>query len=676
MKVLLFAVALAIVATMSSAALAATSLPGPVGGAPAPRTIVPVGGAGAGALSPAYDAEALRGATYLGPAHLGWMSIDVVMQMRDEQGLLAYARAVSDPHSRYYRHFLGPEQIGDLFGAPRPAYERTARYFLDSGLGVRTWKQRLMLRVVGSQQNLERALDTHMGWFAKNGVTFFGPVSAPRTRTALAVRGFAGIVNFHRMRRPLDSIVPPRKFVWGPGFLVGSSPFDIGSVFDYTGAYNISASCCKGNGITIGIVGTGPISQYDVPLFKQVFNVQGGSTVTQVNVTDVFEACCYSNGLETPPPVTPIGCVGPLPACNPEDGEAQLDTEQTSSLAPGVSVLFYLAYNPNECYAPGTCPPGDGQPELGIGLVDDEFQQIVNDNAADVVSASFGEGEQDYASVDNPLLMPNGTGAEPDIFAAMATEGMAIFFSSGDSGAEGCQRDGNPDTADIICADYPASDLSVVAVGGTNTPVGSNGRLLGILSAWGIATQTGGAGGGAFSDVMTRPAYQPTGSFCDSSGEFCNSSNRLVPDIAIEADPATGVAEIANCITVNCTSNGQALLFDQGGTSASSQEMAAMWALVLEACKQTTSCGSGPDPHSYRLGNPAPLLYSIYGGSGSLPYQSVFYDITYGDNAVPNSQGPGYSDLDPGFLAGPGYDLTTGLGAPFARNLIKVVTGM
>ena len=319
-----------------------------------------------------------------------------------------------------------------------------------------------------------------------------------------------------------------------------------------------------------------------MPLFKKLFDVPGSASITQVDVTDAFQACCYSSGLETPPPVTPFGCVGSLPSCNPEDLEAQLDTEQTSSLAPNASVLFYLAYNPNECFAPGTCPPGAGQPEIGIGLIDDEFQQIVNDNAVDIVSASIGEGEQDYANADNPLLLPNGTGAEPDIFAAMASEGMAVFFSSGDTGAEGCQRDGNPATADIICASYPASDLSVVGVGGTNTPVGSDGRLEGILSAWGIATQTGGAGGGAYSAVIPRPGYQPNGNFCATSGA-CDATHRLAPDVSLEADPSTGVAEVANCIHINCTTNGEALLFDQGGTSASAPEMAAMWALVLES---------------------------------------------------------------------------------------------
>jgi hypothetical protein len=104
-----------------------------------------------------------------------------------------------------------------------------------------------------------------------------------------------------------------------------------------------------------------------------------------------------------------------------------------------------------------------------------------------------------------------------------------------------------------------------------------------------------------------------------------------------------------------------------------------MWALVLQACKATASCTQGG---SYRLGNPNPLFYQIYGNGTA--YQNTFYDVTYGNNAMlpycqintcagvtpaPNPTVP----LDPGYNAAPGYDLLTGIGVPFARALIRAV---
>jgi subtilase family serine protease len=647
---------------------------------------------------PGYDAGAARGAAYLGPAHLGWVGVDVVMHMRDERGLERYAALASTPGSPYYRRWLGPRQIADLFGVSADEYARTVQYFWRNGLAVRWWRQREMLSVVGSQDNLERALSTRLGWFRRNNITFFAPIAAPHFSVPLPVDGIAGLVNYRRMQRHIAFGKVPRSYAgWGAPFLAGYSPFDLAAATDYTGAYQVGSTCCKGDGVTLAIVGTWSIAD-DAAVYKQVFKVGGSSAVTQIDVTDaVFNpgpgsatpppiACCYSRGLTTPPPVSKTLCSGGLPGCVPEDGEAQLDTEQTTSLAPDLTVRFYLAYNPAECYpVSGSCTQSP-TPELGVFESDDELQQIADDNVADVVTGSYGIGELDFAGNSGGLLNSDGTGAEPAIFATLASEGIAVFFSSGDSGAESCMPDGNPATADHLCVSYPADDPNVVSVGGTTTPIGTNGRLNGLITAWGVQTKTGGGGGGGFSSVFPRPAYQPPGTFCankpDGAGFQCDSTHRLQPDLSLNADPATPDAFICgagvggtgvNCLNVIIGPAAGTV----GGTSASSQDMGAMWALVLQACKEAPGCG-GPYKHSYRLGNPAPLLYQIYHSSdaGHEPYSSVFYNVTYGNNAVPNSSGVGYGDLDPGFSAGPGYSLATGLGVPFARNLIKAITGM
>ena len=672
---------LVVVAALPSAAFAATfTADGPSWMRPIMRQ--PVFGPPATVVSPLgpvytapYGAEDLQGATYLGPARLGILSVNVTMQMRDEAGLLQYAAAASDPHSLYYRRFLTPQQVADFYGASSADYARALQYFWNQGLGVRGWTQREVIRVVGTQARMERAFGTHFGWYRKNGVTFYAAVTAPRFGVPLAVRGLGGMVTYRHFRRHLDvgQFSPYQGF--GPGFEIGLSPFQLAAGFDYTGAYNLNATCCKGDGITIGIVGTGPISAFDVPAYRSTFSSIASATgkVTQVSVTAVMP-CCYSNGVIMPPPVT-APCGGPLPGCNPEDTEAQLDTEQSSSLAPNATVNFYLAYNPNECYKPGVCAPGAGSPQLGIGETDDELQQIADDNVADVVSASYGIGMLDFASPSNPILTcPSGptgcTGADPDIFATLAAEGIGVFYSSGDTGASGCQRDGNPSTADVLCASYPSGDLNVVSIGGTTSPIGSDGRFTGILSVWGLQTQTGGASGGMWDSYIKRPAYEFTGAVCATNG-VCDSVHRLQPDFSLNGDLATGDAVILNCGSAppGCGGLGGALIGPVGGTSASAPGAAAMWALVLEACKQTAACAIAGGAHPYRLGNPAPLLY----GLSAAKKASAFFDIVYGENAVPNLSKP---VNDAGFVAKPGWDAASGLGAPFARNLIKVIVGI
>ena len=105
-----------------------------------------------------------------------------------------------------------------------------------------------------------------------------------------------------------------------------------------------------------------------------------------------------------------------------------------------------------------------------------------------------------------------------------------------------------------------------------------------------------------------------------------------------------------------------------------------MWALVLSACKQTPACAAkGTGPHPYRLGNAAPLFYGIYNNAAQYP--TTFYDVVYGNNGVIPCTQLGFCPQplptpEPGFNAGVGFDLTTGIGVPFARHLIQSIVGV
>ena len=214
---------------------------------------------------------------------------------------------------------------------------------------------------------------------------------------------------------------------------------------------------------------------------------------------------------------------------------------------------------------------------------------------------------------------------------------------------------------------YPSGDLNVMSVGGVTTPMDQFGNLTNQFTAWGVQTADGAGGsGGGISTFFPQPAWQV--GLPGAQGRMRNQ-----PDLALEADSHTGVA-----VLVDAGIPGQAVV-SLGGTSVAAPEMAAMWALVLQACKTSTTCNKG-GTYGYRLGDPAQLLYSMYYQNHALnpEYSSVFFDVLYGDNAQGQSSlnpspspSPG---LDYGYYAGPGYDLVTGLGVPYARHLIKAVT--
>ncbi|HTA39377.1 MAG TPA: S8 family serine peptidase, partial [Candidatus Acidoferrales bacterium] len=395
----------------------------------------------------------------------------------------------------------------------------------------------------------------------------------------------------------------------------------------------------------------------------------------------------YPAGLTGAPPVT-APCQQPsfptppnYKKCNPEDIEAQLDSQQVAGLAPGATELFYLSYNPLICLnsqgffvktkKDGTCVKGGFHyPLIGIQLADDSLQQSIADNRADSMSLSWGEPEN--LALASGYINKAMTAVGNVEFASLAAEGTAVFVSSGDNGAWECFDPNTGEPLGIACPSYPATDPNVTAVGGVNLQVDEAGRLNGQITAWADNTTHGGSGnfrndvgsGGGISQVFSAPQYQ-----ADAIGV----KQREIPDMSMDADPATGVAIVAYA-------KWDPFVFAEGGTSASAPEANAEWALVLSACKATSGCGTSTGAASYRLGNAAPWFYEIFSGKANLPYNQVFYDVIYGDNqanpATPVPASPSPFPTPAGYSAGPGYDMVTGLGVPFAGHLINaIVTG-
>jgi len=223
-------------------------------------------------------------------------------------------------------------------------------------------------------------------------------------------------------------------------------------------------------------------------------------------------------------------------------------------------------------------------------------QDAYTKQGASVVSMSFGGSEfsgETAANVDG-------------IFSAGVNKGVTFTASSGDSGCG---------------AQYPAASPFVVSVGGTSLKVDSNGSYVS-ESAW------NGSGGG-LSAFENRPSYQDG---------FNSDSKRGIPDVAMVADPNTGVS-------VYDTDTGGFIVI--GGTSVA----APMWAGI-------TVLADGKRASHFQ--NADYELYSMVGNSAN--YASDFHDVTTGSSGGNCSTGPG-------------YDLVTGLGSPAAAGLIPGLVG-
>jgi kumamolisin len=638
---------------------------------------------------------------YVGPATAGGLSVAVSVHMQNASGLVRYAQDASNPASSSYRHWLTPAQIGAQYGATLADYQSVANYFRKYGLHVGGWPQREALAVSGTLPQFTAAFGTTFGRYTYLGKTIVAPNGTPKFASALPVDSVVGLV----------AATPRRYFLKNNNAqYFGYSPQQLATGFDFSGAYRAGFN---GSGINVGIIGTGPI-----------LNAQGGDddaaglasywhaslgAITQVAVSPQPASTANAgtgtnatdgnpSGLSTPPPVTAPSCTqGAYPnyqSCNPEDGEAQLDTESIASLAPGADVLFYLGFNPAEaCINPSTmandpptgttCPAGDNAVQAeGIQISDDEIQQAIADNRSDAISMSFGAPENDETGYIGTTASPGFGQIE---IASLVAQGTAVFVSSGDDGAWECFDPTTGAPLGTACASYPASDANVVAVGGVNIPMDEAGNLTSIIAAWADNTSLGGNGafqnnvgsGGGVSAQISAPAWQSA---------TLHATMREIPDIALDADPNTGPS-----IAQNLAFSGFGQVYASGGTSAAAPEAAAQWALVLQACKASSTCNKG-GATGYRLGNPDPLFYAIYakstyaagtyapaGFTPQLSYNQVFYDVLYGDNqAVPATPGPGTPapmSTPTGYNSGPGYDEVTGLGAPFTGHLIQAIVG-
>jgi hypothetical protein len=110
----------------------------------------------------------------------------------------------------------------------------------------------------------------------------------------------------------------------------------------------------------------------------------------------------------------------------------------------------------------------------------------------------------------------------------MAGRGVTIFVPSGDGGSS---PDANGNYGGPVQVESPANDPSVTAVGGTSLYLNSNGSVAN-EPVW-----FEGSGGGE-SAFFSRPFWQSTTGM--------SGSGRLVPDVALDADPNTGVLVVLN----------------------------------------------------------------------------------------------------------------------------------
>jgi kumamolisin len=277
---------------------------------------------------------------------------------------------------------------------------------------------------------------------------------------------------------------------------------------------------------------------------------------------------------------------------NGPDGEVMLDIEVVGAIAPQAKIAVYFA------------------PNTDAGFLD-AITTAIHDttNKPSVISISWGSAESAWTS--------QAMTAMDEAFQAAATLGITVCVASGDNGSS----DGVADGADHV--DFPASSSFALACGGTSLRATSS--AIDSEVVWNDGAN-GGASGGGVSSVFARPAWQAALKAVDTQGKSVALTQRGVPDVAGNADPATGYE-----VRVDGTAS------VIGGTSA----VAPLWAALVARVNQLSGKPGGfLNPQLYK--NPQALRDIISGNNGD-------------------------------FAAASGWDACTGLGSPNGAALGGVI---
>jgi len=571
----------------------------------------------------------------------GFVGFRVYLGWQDAAGAEALAKAVSDPNSASYGHYVTPAQFRKRFAPSQSQVAAVQSWLKAQGFTVvYTPTNNHYVAAEGTVAQASAAFGTHFGLYSVRGKTVRSPqgdVSVPSSLAGI-VSGVVGLDDsavFVVTDHVVDKSAPPAAgfrnagplsnfwaqftslYAYPFGFTDRTSPATVPwTVRGYTpdqvkGAYGIFGPF-DGAGQTVAIIDAyaSPTILADV---NQWSDNRGLPRMTSSQLVQIVPPGVYKRAENK--------------SQDPQGwwGEETLDVEAVHGMAPAAKIIYI------------------GSPN-NYQDMDAAMNHLVDRRLASIVTNSYGWSTE---------LLPKGV-IKPfeDTLIQAAAEGVGVYFSSGDNGDETTNMG-------YATSDWPASSPWVTAVGGTSLAVdGANARVF--ETGWGTSSydctratldtsRTGwlyGSGGGS-SRLFVEPWYQTEAGLA--------LTGRGVPDVAALGDPQTGLL----VGQTQAFPNGN--YYDEyriGGTSLSSPIFAGLMALAQQKADM-----------EYGFANP-----KFYENPGA------FFDITSVKTAVARCNFVNSIDESAGTVdklrtfddysgsptqhTGTGWDNVTGLGVP------------
>lgn len=334
------------------------------------------------------------------------LRLDIVLPLRDQEGLDSFVKELYNPASPFYRKFLTVSEFTDRFGPSQEDYDTVIQFAKDHGFKVVGGSRDGMdIQIEGSVANIEKTFNISMQMYkdAKENRIFYAPDREPTVDLPFSLWHISGLDNY--------SIPHPRykyreQELGEPRATTGSGPQNSFLGSDMRAAYYgvKGPSALTGAGQHLGLLEYAGTNLID--LYTYLKNI--GQT-NRVPIT-----LLSTDG-------TPTSCVHP--SC--DDAEQTLDMTQALGMAPGLaSLVMYI-----------------GSTDTAI------FSSMVSHNPLPTtIGCSWG-----WTPADPNTLNP--------YWVRMMAQGQTFFAASGDDST--WEKTGKAEA-------WPADSPYVVSVGGTD----------------------------------------------------------------------------------------------------------------------------------------------------------------------------------------------------------------
>lgn len=400
------------------------------------------------------------------------MQLDLVLPLRDSQGLKWFLEDLYNPNSASYRKFLTPAEFTARFGPTQKDYETVVRWAKANGFHVvGGTRDGLDVQIKGPVSAVESAFHVAMRTYrhpSENRV-FYGPDREPVTSLPFALWHVSGLDNFS---------IPHPMFV---------------KKSDYAKAHGIRPDEVVKHATT----GSGPSASFLGSDMRAAY--YGGAALTgagqnlglfEFEGTDLADFNTYYKNVSQTAGITPVllSTDGTSTSCTASSGcddtEQTLDMTQALGMAPGLSSMVVY-----------------------IGSTDTAIisAMTTHNPLPTTIGCSWGWTPADPSTLDV-------------YFEKMASQGQNFFAASGDSSTWSSRNEA-----------WPADDANIVSVGGTDLTTASAG------GAWKSETAWADSGGGISPDSIKIPSWQQLSGVINSSNKG-STTLRNGPDVSANAN--------------------------------------------------------------------------------------------------------------------------------------------